>query len=277
MASSPATLAHHVISADGARRAQCVLFLHGILGRGSNLQSLAQQWVEARPDEAAVLVDLREHGGSRGFPPPHTLAAVTADVRALLAQLDVATRTIIGHSFGGKVALGLLREPPADLDRLWVLDATPSPRPTRDARDATRRVIDALATLPGSFDSRTTFVAELRQRGVDKMLGQWLAKNLVRGEDAGLRFALDLDAIRALLADHDREDFWPLLEAPRARPSVHFVLAGRSSSVPPGDRARLADLADRGTITLDVLPDAGHWLHSDNPQGLLRILLAGTS
>src|SRR5262249_26111528 len=72
------TLAHSVVAARDARPERYVVMLHGILGRGSNLQSIAQQWTAARPDWAAVLVDLREHGDSHGFAPPHTLAASTA-------------------------------------------------------------------------------------------------------------------------------------------------------------------------------------------------------
>lgn len=30
--------------------------------------------------------------------------------------------------------------------------------------------------------------------------------------------------------------------------------------------------SDRGTLAVHTLPDAGHWLHVDNPDGLLQLV-----
>src|SRR5438128_2263010 len=49
---------------DGARPRQAIAFLHGILGRGINLRMIAKRFVEALPEWAAWLVDLRGHGRS---------------------------------------------------------------------------------------------------------------------------------------------------------------------------------------------------------------------
>ena len=58
------------------------MFLHGILGRGSNWQTFAKRVCKARPEHGAVLPDLRMHGDSQALPPPHTLADGCRDVRA---------------------------------------------------------------------------------------------------------------------------------------------------------------------------------------------------
>jgi esterase len=50
-------------------------------------------------------VDLRLHGGSTGFEPPHTLGAAADDVDRLVEHLDFHAAAVMGHSFGGKVAL----------------------------------------------------------------------------------------------------------------------------------------------------------------------------
>ena len=62
-------------------------------------------------DWRAVLVDLRMHGASQDFSPPHTLAACVADLRALENSIG-PFHGVIGHSFGGKVALELVGAPP---------------------------------------------------------------------------------------------------------------------------------------------------------------------
>ena len=87
--------------------------------------------------------------------------------------------------------------------------------------------------------------------------------------------ALELDAIDALITDYDRTDLWPVTEAAIREVALHFVLAGRNSAVPADDRDRLEALAHSGAIELHVLPNAGHWLHVDDPEGLLALLIRG--
>lgn len=275
-------LAHQLVQHEGATPEHWVVFLHGVLGRGANWQSFARKLVAARPELGALLVDLRLHGDSQSraasasgpasLPPPHTLAATSSDVLELLdAALHEPVLAVIGHSFGAKVTLALLRERPGLSREAWVLDASPSARRERTERDSTQQVFEALRALPATFESRNAFAQHLAAGGIAPALGLWLAKNLVR-EAGVLRFGLDLDAIAELLADHDREDLWSVVEAPDRATKLRFVLGGRSNTLATADRARLNELAERGVIDLMELPDAGHWLHADDPDGLLALL-----
>jgi pimeloyl-ACP methyl ester carboxylesterase len=264
-------LAHESILEAEAQPREWVMFLHGILGRGSNWQTFAKRVCKARPELGAVLPDLRVHGASQGFPPPHTLTKAAADVRALAHSVG-GVRAVIGHSFGGKVALSLLTDAPPSLRELWVLDSSPGLRRARSEQDVTARVIAALRALPAELTNRADFIAALQERGISQAIARWLAKNVVRDGDA-LRFGLDLDAIQALIADYDRTDLWPVAEAAMHDVRLRFVLAGKESAVPPEDRARLEQLASTGAIDLHVLPNAGHWLHVDDPEGLLGLLV----
>lgn len=248
------------------------MFLHGLLGRASNWQGFAKRFVAARPEYSALLVDLRMHGESQGLPPPHTLAAAAADVAALMQERSASV--VVGHSFGGKLSMRMLADPPPSLREVWVLDASPSPRLERDENDTTLRVLTALRDLPPRFASRAEFVADVTARGVPTSLGPWLAKNLVPADDGqGLRFGLDLDAMFAFLNDHDRVDVWALIEAPPEGVALRFVIGGRSTTISARDRQRLRMLATRGVLEVHELPEAGHWVHVDDPEGLMRVLV----
>jgi pimeloyl-ACP methyl ester carboxylesterase len=97
----------------------------------------------------------------------------------------------------------------------------------------------------------------------------------VRRADDGYRLRLDLKVIRALIEDYYERDLWPaILDRRGGAPEVHVVLGGRSESVPEPDVARYHDLARGGAVRLHVLPNAGHWLHADDPEGLLGALAA---
>src|SRR5687768_4212315 len=79
--------------------------LHGIFGAGRNWASIARKLVRTRRDWSVRLIDLRQHGASQGFPAPHTLSAAAADVDYLARELNEQPAAVLGHSFGGKVAL----------------------------------------------------------------------------------------------------------------------------------------------------------------------------
>lgn len=264
-------LAHQLVQRQGASPAHWVVFIHGVLGRGANWQTFARKLVTARPELGAVLLDLRKHGDSQAQPPPHTFEAAVSDVLALLDTLRKPLLAVVGHSYGGKVALKLLEQRPDIAREAWVLDASPSARAERSGSDSTQRVLDALVGLPETFPSRNAFAQTLASRGLAPALGAWLAKNLVR-EGEHLRFGLDMHAIGELLADHDRQDLWSVVSASDRPAKLRFVLGGRSTTVSPQTRARLAELASRGRIELMDLPEAGHWIHADDPEGLLGLL-----
>src|SRR5688572_9540342 len=104
---SPMPLAHAVIAPHSGTPAKWMIFLHGILGSGATWRTFARALVKDRPEWGAVLVDLRLHGDSTGFPPPHTVAAAAADVHELFSVVPGPVRGVLAHSFGGKVALSL--------------------------------------------------------------------------------------------------------------------------------------------------------------------------
>jgi len=268
-------LAHQFVQQEGSTPKRWVVFLHGVLGRGTNWLGFARKLVAAQPQLGALWSDLRMHGDSQALPPPHTFDAVARDVLSLLdATLGTPVLAVVGHSFGGKVALKLRQLRPGVAAQAWVLDASPSARRGRGALETTQSVFDALRTLPKTFESRNAFARALTETGVAPGLGLWLAKNLVRDPDNArlLRFGLDLDAIAELLADHDRQDLWPIVESSGPGASLGFVLGGRSTTVSQADRGRLATLATDRRIELSELAEAGHWLHTDDPEGLLSLL-----
>ena len=80
------------------------LLLHGALGSGTNLRSLAVKLSKLRPEYRFCLVDLRHHGESRGAPPPNTLES------AILVTLAPGAYTaIVGGANGttGAAVIGV--------------------------------------------------------------------------------------------------------------------------------------------------------------------------
>lgn len=272
----------------GTREAERrIVFLHGILGSGSNLRTLARRFVAARPGWDAWLVDLRGHGSSPKGAAEPSLAAAAADVLALTAW-STPVAALVGHSFGGKVALAALRagvgpalvqapgQPPRlePLRHVVTLDSNPGTRRPPADGDSAPAILALLESLPPSFASIAAFVDALVARGRSRALAQWLAMSTEPVPGGGVRFALDLREIRALLDSYFAEDLWPVVESPPHGVQVHLLIAEKSSSYAVADRERAhAIAAQNAQISVDELP-TDHWMHAEDPSGVLRILLS---
>lgn len=263
------------VGADDAK--STALFLHGALGSGQNFRSFVARLAKLRPDYRFILADLRNHGKSSGAPPPDTLDACADDVIGLLSSTP--TSVLFGHSFGGKVALEVARKlegTHADgthtaLVQVWVLDSSPGNRDADEGSEI-RRVVQAVERVPVPLQRRADVVPLLRAQGLSEGLASWMTTNLDRRDD-GFVWTFDLERIKTLLLDYDSRDLWPYLDARAASPiDLRFVVAERSERLDAGIREHLQRLATEGRLHYDLLPNAGHWLHVDNPDGLLDLI-----
>lgn len=285
---SPPMLAHERVTAGPTPRGW-LFAMHGIYGAGRNWASIGRALVEIRQDWGVVLVDLRGHGESHGFQPPHTIASAAGDVAALVDHIAAgaagpgaadaaqagatrgdagARRALLGHSFGGKVALAaasLIRPEPS---QVWLIDSTPA---VRDPEGAAWEMLGALEALPGPFASRAEAVDAFASRGFALPVAQWMSSNLERG-DEGLTWRIDPETMRALLEDFFRTDLWPALERPPEGATVHVVAATRSGVLRAEDRERVEALErQRAGVRLHRV-EGGHWLNADNPDALVALL-----
>jgi esterase len=262
------TLSYTQVTAGERPPRRWMLVLHGLLGRGSNWRTLTRALVDAHPDWGAALLDLRMHGASLGFAPPHTVEAAAEDLDGVASALPGKVEAVLGHSLGGKVALSWAGRR-TGLLYAFLLDTNPGPRPEGRGSETSLAVLSVLRKLPSVWPSREAFVAEVEALGQPSSMARWLAMNLQR-DAAGFVFSLDMTAMESLLQDGLARDDWRLLESPPRGLVLHFILGGRSSTVQGEDLRRLERLAKEGRLRLTVLPKAGHWVQVDDPEGTLR-------
>jgi esterase len=260
-----------VTASPGDTPERWIVFLHGILGQGNNWRGIARRVLAERPGYGAALVDLRAHGGSRGVPPPDDLEAAADDVARVIEELAPAECAVIGHSFGGKVALALAMR--ARFRTLVVVDSLPGARPDHRGSESTLEVLDLLDALPERFASRDEFIGRLTGGGQREAIAKWLAMNLERDGD-GWRFTIEVARIRRLLDDYFERDLWAVIDPPPPGLSVHLVIGGRSPVYQPEDRERALALAATHpeAVAVHVLESAGHWVHVDDPEGLIALV-----
>lgn len=244
---------------EGAE-SKSIILLHGFLGSGRNLRTLGLRLAERLPSAQFLLPDLRGHGQSPplralGDPARLTLAQLGADVRATAAAHDLAPPYhFIGHSLGGRVALAATEEAPDQIGSVTLLDIAPGK--IDPARSDSRPVLDALLAAPAEAPDRRAMRAILVAGGLSPGLSDWLLMNLVI-EDKRVRWGIDREDLDALHGQSMREDLWPIVKG--ARFPIRCIRGGRSGYVSDAEAARLADSG----CPVDVLPDAGHFVHVD--------------
>jgi esterase len=265
------TVLHHERVTAGEAPQQWIWVLHGIYGAGRNWATVLRRVVRSRPDWGALLIDLRQHGASRDFPPPHTVDAAAADLVALAKHVGVPPAAVLGHSFGGKVALLFagLDAPAAQLLRqVWVIDSTPD---SRQPAGSAWAMLNLLRSMPSRFRTRDELIAALQSHGVQRAVAQWMATNLETCA-TGYRWRFDLDAMEALLRSFFATDAWTVVESPRDGLTVHIVKAEDSAVLADAAVSRVSAAAPAGTVLHRVA--GGHWVNAENPAAIEELLVA---
>jgi esterase len=283
-------LHHDTVTADG-EPTHWLYVLHGIYGAGRNWASVARRVVRRRPEWGAVLVDLRQHGASQNFPPPHTMYAAAADLDRLAAATGMTPAAVLGHSFGGKVALlfaagagrdaddsddaddadaapNAQRAASAALRQVWVIDSTPA---AREPAGSAWTMLNLLRSMPPRFRTRDELIDALASHGVQRGVAQWMATNL-EPCPGGYRWRFDLDAMEALLLSFFETDAWAVVETPPPGLEVHLVRA-EQSEVLSGDALERAEAAARADSTFLHRVAGGHWVNAENPEAVEELLV----
>jgi len=246
-----------------------VAVLHGILGSGLNWTGFIKHLLSLRPDLQFVLIDLRNHGRSPHYSDENTLLQTAMEVLELQQELG-SFEAIIGHSFGGKVALQIANIPFFnEIEQYWILDSSPGIVDI-DPRDPLEvsQVLNVLRSIELPVERRIMVKEQLMQKGLSLMLAQWMTTNLKKEKD-GYRWKFNLQGVQEMIQDYFEQDLWTILEDPSLDFDVHFVRATQSDRWDQKSIERLDQTPERSTIHH---LDAGHWVHVDNPEGLSQIL-----
>lgn len=242
-----------------------LVMLHGIFGRGRNWQSIAKGFVSAQPGYSALLVDLPHHGNSGAGAHGDDISGLAAAVTDELHSEGIEPDVVLGHSFGGKVALAMSAHWRNRPLQVWVIDSTPE---VREPSGSAWSLLQSVRQLPARFDSREDFVEALTGAGWAPAVARWMATNLERQDD-NFAWRLDLDVMEQLLRHFFAADLWPAVEQPPAQHVIHFIKA-TESEVMSDDTVRRAEAAGRHVHVHRL--EGGHWIHAEQPQAVVDLL-----
>ena len=249
-----------------------VVFVHGLFGQGRNWTTIAKGLADRH---RVTLLDLPNHGSS-----PWTDRVDYLDMaERLAAELGELGEpvTLVGHSMGGKVAMQLALRRPELLRALVVVDVAPvdypesggrTDEPDEEASPFAAYIAAMRALDLESLRTRDDADEALRPAVPSRMVRSFLLQSLVRDGAGGWRWRLNLEA---LARDLGRLRGFP--EPPQNAAfegPVLWVAGANSHYVLPRDRDRMDALFP--ATRLVRIKNAGHWVHSEQPEVFLETL-----
>ncbi|XP_016317085.1 protein ABHD11-like [Sinocyclocheilus anshuiensis] len=263
-AASPVSLTYDVF--DGKGDSTPLVFLHGLFGSKSNFHSIAKSLVQ-RTGRKVLTVDARNHGKSP-HSPVLTYKAMTHDLTHLLGQLHIGKCVLIGHSMGGKVAMTTALSQPSLVERLVVVDISPSLTSVQTSFCAyiqAMKEVKIASNIPRST-ARRLAEDQLRKIVKERSVRQFLLTNLEE-QNGHYGWRVNLEAISNYLEDIiGFPDFNTTYEGPT------LFLGGSSSAYISSENypeiQRLFPCAD-----IQYIPDASHWIHADKPLDFISSII----
>ena len=261
-----ATLAATRIAGSGGG-GKTLLMLHGIYGRGRNWQSIARAVVAARPEYVCWLIDLPHHGDSPAGTHGDTVRGLAADVSNWMTSERIAANAILGHSYGGKVALAIAAQTTDTRLQVWVIDSTPE---VKTPSGSAWTMLELVRRMPQRFSTREEAIEGFIRGGYTRGVAQWMATNLTRVGEAFV-WRLDFDAMERLLLDFFQTNLWPGVESPDPQHDIHFLKASESSAISP-EAVKRIEAASGAHVHLHHR-EGGHWIHAESPQVVSDLLI----
>jgi lipase len=164
-----------------------LLAVHGITGHGLRFRRSAE---EGWPERRTLAVDLRGHGRSTGDG-PWSIAQHVTDLIDTLDAFGIESTDVLGHSYGGAIALALLARAPERVARLVLLD----PALHTPAENGTANAMAAIAFAGFSSPDEAMEARLMGNDSIRAAVREDLDEHLVQGDDGRYRYRVHPPAI----------------------------------------------------------------------------------
>lgn len=228
------------------------LILHGFLGMSDNWKTLGTQF--ATDGFQVHLLDLRNHGKSF-HSDEFSYELMVEDVYTYCKANNLEKVTILGHSMGGKTAMLFAVSYPEMVQKLIVADIGPKFYPQHH-----QTILEGLNAVDFTLKPTRIEVEEIVSHYIsDSGTRQFLLKNLYWQEPRQLAFRFNLAVFNLKIDEIGK----PLPENAVFVAQTLFIRGGNSNYILESDFENIKKHFPNSNI--ETIPNAGHWLHAENP------------
>ncbi len=232
-----------------------LIILHGLLGSLDNWITIAKELAE---NYSVWLVDQRNHGKSP-HSNEHSFSLMAEDLNQFMEEHQISSAVIIGHSMGGKTAMQMAIDYPDKIKAIVVVDMG-----VKAYSSGHEEIFQALLNMDiTKIDSRKDADDMLSQYIDDFNIRQFLLKNLMRHEEGGFRWKVNLEGLW--------KNYNHMLAATSSPYPVQipalFIRGGQSGYIKDDDKPEIRDIFPQARF--EEVPSSGHWVHAEAPRPFL--------
>ncbi|OFX84336.1 MAG: hypothetical protein A2W99_01040 [Bacteroidetes bacterium GWF2_33_16] len=249
-----------------------LIIIHGLYGSSDNWVTIGKKLADKFE---VYIIDQRNHGQSP-HSPDHNYFLLKEDLKDFMDQQSIERAIILGHSMGGKTAMFFSSDYPERITNLIVVDISPLSYFTTNSIQLLQHtaILDSMNKIDFSKILSRNRIDEILSDSIpQKYIRQFLLKNIKRSKDNKLYWGINIPVLYEKLPEIidglKEEDFkggrtiagFPVL----------FIKGENSDYILEKDITAIKKIYPFAEI--ETIPNAGHWLHAEQPELFLQILL----
>lgn len=250
-----------------------ILIAHGLYGASDNWVTIARVLEKTY---RVIVVDLRNHGKSP-HSEVHTYYAMANDIKELLNDLSITKANFIGHSMGGKAIMQFALSYPQMVNKIAILDIAPKSYANFQNYGVSTNNHPAILTTMLSLNfttikARGEIEQYIRNKIGDDSISNFLLKNVARKEDGSYKWKLNIDALYNNLGEIlDGFSHYSSSKTNTFTGPTLFLRGAESGYFTDEDLHNTLQLFPKAELT--TIPNAGHWLHAEQPTMITNSIL----
>ncbi|MES3037980.1 MAG: alpha/beta hydrolase [Bdellovibrionota bacterium] len=261
---------HSVTGPESGRR---WVFLHGLMGYSQNWRRIV---LALEKTEQCLVFDQRGHGRSfkpvNGFSPED----YASDLNNILNELGWDKIILVGHSMGGRNAMAFAALYPEKMLKLVVEDMGPEKR--ENAHLYYQHLLDSVPTPFVNREAAKSFFAnefsaKVSTKEREGVLSQFLYANMEEKQDGSIDWRFSKDGIIKSVIEGRTSDRWAYV--PKINCPTLLIRGQNSSEFPRESYEKMLEMNPQFQ-GLEI-PNAGHWVHSEQPELFVEAIKRFTS
>jgi len=244
------------------------VFVHGLMGYSANWRKIVSG-LEAT--ERVLVFDQRGHGRSHKPEMGYSPEDYSGDIFRLTEELGWDKFILVGHSMGGRNSLNFAFQHPEKLIKLVVEDIGPEAQP-----NAVEYYENLLGIVPTPFANREAaraffqkeFLELAKTRDKVQVLAQFFYANMEEKPNGQFDWRFSKQGILNSVSEGRLQERWNEVESLQI-PTL-WIRGAESQEFSRESYAKV--LASNKLIIGVEIPNAGHWVHSEQPALFLEAL-----